>query len=109
VLADKNEADIKVLRAQIEALSRKVEALEKTSRAGPDPATLAKIVARMDALEKTVAAKKDMKPEHEQAIKAAMKQAAEAQAQAKEYATKAMLDARLLALEGKVNAALARK
>jgi chromosome segregation ATPase len=107
-VADKNEADIKDLRNKLDALSRRVDALDKGSKSGPDPA-LAKLTSRLDALEKTVANKKDVKPEHEQAIKAAMKQANEAQSQAKEFATKAQLDARLAVLEGKVNAALAKR
>jgi hypothetical protein len=101
-MADKNEADIKALRGQIEALSRKVETMEKSSRALPDPAALAKLVTRMDALEKTVANKKDMKPEHEQALKQAMKTAAEQQARVKEIVTQAQF----AKLEALVQAAL---
>jgi hypothetical protein len=101
-VADKNEADIKNLRGQVEALSRRLEALEKGSRAGPDPAAIAKMATRLEALEKAVANKKDMKPEHEQALKVAMKSASES----KEFATKAMLDARLKTIEAKVDAAL---
>ena len=101
------EAEIKQLRTTVEALSRKVETLEKQLRALPDLAAIAKLGPRLDAAEKAIANKKDIKPEHEQAIKATMKLSAELQAQMKEQVTKAVLDGRFKLLEGQIQAALA--
>lgn len=103
-VADKTEVEIKQLRSQIESLSRRLDTLEKNNRAGPD---LSKITSRLDAVEKGLANKKDIKPEHEQAIKAALKQATDAQNQAKEFANKNMVEQRLRQLEAEVKAAMA--
>lgn len=69
--------------------------------------TIKSLESRVAALETQMKNKKDMKPEHEQAIKAAVKQAADLQAQAKEFATKAQTETRLMALEAQVKTALA--
>lgn len=61
---------------------------------------------RMSALETAVKNKKDMKPEHETAIKVAVKQAAEAAAMMKEAATKAVIDTRFKAVEVQVHQAM---
>jgi hypothetical protein len=63
--------------------------------------------SRVSALETQMKAKKDMKPEHELAIKAAVKQAGEVQAQIKDQVTKAVFEARLAQVEGMAKAALA--
>jgi hypothetical protein len=57
---------------------------------------------RMTALEAAVKNKKDMKPEHETAIKTALKQAAEAGARAKESVTKAEIEGRFKMLEHQI-------
>jgi hypothetical protein len=62
---------------------------------------------RLTALEAVVKNKKDMKPEHETAIKAALKQAAEAGAMAKESVTKAEIEGRFKVLEHQIANALA--
>lgn len=100
------EADIKQLRMTVDALSRKLETLEKQLRALPDLSELAKLVPRMDAAEKAIAGKKDIKPEHEQALKVLI-------AANKEAVNKAMLearfnqaDARLATLDAQVKAAI---
>jgi hypothetical protein len=88
------EADIKQLRMTVDALSRKCETLEKQIRALPDLTALAKLGPRLDAAEKAIAGKKDMKPEHELLIKANAKWVAEQQARVKEVVTTAQMEAR---------------
>jgi hypothetical protein len=62
--------------------------------------------SKLAALETQLKNKKDMKPEHEVALKAALKQGAEQAAMFKDLATKSMLDARLKVVEAQVQAAL---
>lgn len=106
-MADKVEAQLKALEARIAALERKIDTNEKTMRALPDLGAIGKLVPRLDALEKTVANKKDMTPAHETAIKNALKAATEATAQGKALAEKAYVETRFAKLEVLVNQALA--
>ena len=62
---------------------------------------------RVSALETAMKNKKEMKPEHEAAIKMALKQAAEATAMSKELASKAILETRFKLLETQVHQAMA--
>jgi len=59
------------------------------------------------ALETAMKNKKDMKPEHEAAIKTALKQAAEANVSVKESVTKAVLETRFKILEVEIQKVLA--
>ena len=61
----------------------------------------------MTALETAMKNKKDMKPEHEAAIKTALKQAAEATGLVKESVTKAVLETRFKILEVEIQKVLA--
>jgi hypothetical protein len=97
------EAELKLLRVRVEGVERKLDTLEKTLRALPDLAALAKLAARVDAFEKALAGKKDVK----NADQEAQKYVATMQALAKETVTKAVLENRLKLLEAQVQTAMA--
>ena len=101
------EVEVKALRVRVEGLERKVDSFEKSLRALPDVATMAKLATRLDAAEKAIAGKKDAKTSDQEALKAQSKMVAEIQALAKEQTNKAMLDNRLRVLEAQVANALA--
>ncbi len=105
------EAELKLLRARVEGLERKLDSMEKTLRASPDLAAIAKLGTRLDAAEKAIAGKKDVKTAQQEADKASAKVTAEFQAQIqaqnKDLVNKAMLDGRLRVLEAQVQQALA--
>jgi hypothetical protein len=101
------EAEVKALRGRVEGLERKVDTLEKSLRALPDVAVMAKLASRLDAAEKAIAGKKDAKTADQEAAKSQAKIVAEVQALAKEQASKAMLESRLKVLEAQVLTALA--
>ena len=101
------EVEVKALRARVEGLERKIDSLEKTMRALPDLAALGKLGTRLDAAEKAIAGKKDVKTVEQEASKSHAKLAAEMQALAKDVTSKAMLEARLKILESQVAAAMA--
>lgn len=101
------EAEVKSLRIRVDGLERKIESLEKTIRALPDLAAIAKLGPRLDAAEKAIAGKKDAKSQDQEAAKMAAKVSAEMQAMAKDNVSKGMLDARLKVLEVQVQTALA--
>jgi hypothetical protein len=108
-MADKLEIQVKALEARVAGLERSIEAIKKLAAGLPDGAKFVALEKQVGQLATAVANKKDMKPEHEQAIKAAMKQAAEAHAQAKEQITKTVFEARLAQVEALAKAAMARK
>jgi hypothetical protein len=101
------EAEVKALRGRVEGLERKLDTLEKSMRALPDTALMAKLASRVDAVEKSVAGKKDAKTADQEAAKANAKMVAEIQAMAKEQTNKAILEGRLKTLEAQVMTALA--
>jgi type I restriction-modification system DNA methylase subunit len=97
------ETDFKALRMRVEALERKLETIEKTVRALPDLAAIAKLVPRLDAAEKAIALKKDAKTAEQEAAK----YAATMGALAKETAKQTVLDNRLKILEAQIQTAMA--
>ena len=62
-----------------------------------------KLESRVSALESALKNKKDIKPEHEKDIKAALKQASEVQAMVKDNVTKVIFEARFSKLEAMIN------
>jgi polyhydroxyalkanoate synthesis regulator phasin len=101
------EVEMKALRGRVDGLERKVDTLEKSMRALPDTALMAKLATRLDAAEKAIAGKKDAKTADQEAIKSNAKMAAEIQAMAKEQTNKALLETRLKVLESQVQVAMA--
>jgi glucosamine 6-phosphate synthetase-like amidotransferase/phosphosugar isomerase protein len=97
------EAELKLLRVRVEGVERKLDTLEKTLRALPDLAALTKLAARVDAAEKALAGKKDVKTADQEAVK----YASSIQVLAKEAVTKTVLENRLKLLETQVQTALA--
>jgi glucosamine 6-phosphate synthetase-like amidotransferase/phosphosugar isomerase protein len=97
------EAELKLLRVRVEGVERKLDTLEKTLRALPDLAALTKLATRVDAAEKALAGKKDIKNADQEAVK----YASTLQALAKESVTKAVLENRLKLLETQVQTAMA--
>jgi predicted nucleic acid-binding Zn-ribbon protein len=107
VMAINPEAEVKALRARVDGLERKIDSLEKTMRALPDLAAIAKLGSRLDAAEKAIAGKKDAKTSEQEADKSNAKLVAEMQALAKEQTSKAVLEARFKVLEAHVAVAMA--
>ena len=102
------EMEVKALGKRVDGLERKIDSLEKTMRALPDLAAIAKLGPRLDAAEKAIAGKKDAKTAEQETNKANAKLVAEIQAMAKDQVNKAMLETRLKLLEVKVDTALAQ-
>jgi predicted nucleic acid-binding Zn-ribbon protein len=107
VMAFNPEVEVKALRARVEGLERKIDSLEKTIRALPDLAAIAKLGPRLDSAEKAIAGKKDAKTSEQEANRSYAKLAAEMQALAKDQTSKAVLEARFKVLESQIAVAMA--
>jgi division protein CdvB (Snf7/Vps24/ESCRT-III family) len=101
------EADFKLLRNRLEALERKLDTIEKTLRALPDLATIAKLAPRLDAAEKAIALKKDAKTAEQAAAKQVSEIQTLAKIQAQDLVKQGQLESRLKVIEVQVQAALA--
>jgi len=100
------ELEMKALRGRLDGLERKVDTLEKSMRALPDTALMAKLATRLDAAEKAIAGKKDAKTADQEAIKSNAKIVAEVQAMAKEVTSKAIIENRFRVLESQMAVAM---
>lgn len=89
-MGDKSDEALKAIKA----LETKFATLEK------------QFDSKIAALETQLKNKKDMKPEHEVALKTALKQSAEQAAMFKDMATKSMLETRLKTLEAQIQIAM---